>query len=76
VARQADRIITMRTQLKGYLEEYGSTLNWDHVVNQIGMFCYTGLTPAQVDTMVSDQQHNTLLPDARWGLDDSCYAAV
>ena len=37
VKGMADRIITMRTQLKGYLEEYGSTLNWDHVVNQIGM---------------------------------------
>jgi len=54
VKGMADRIITMRTQLKGYLEEYGSTLNWDHVVDQIGMFCYTGLTPAQVDQMASE----------------------
>merc|ERR1712070_497552 len=49
VKGMADRIITMRTQLTGYLKEYGSTKNWDHVNAQIGMFCYTGLTPAQVD---------------------------
>jgi len=47
----ADRIITMRTLLKNNLEKAGSTRNWDHVTNQIGMFCYTGITPEQVEKM-------------------------
>lgn len=54
VKGMADRIITMRTQLKGYLQEHGSTLNWDHVTDQIGMFCFTGLTQEQVAQMAED----------------------
>jgi aspartate aminotransferase len=26
----------------------GSTKNWDHITNQIGMFCYSSMTPEQV----------------------------
>jgi aspartate aminotransferase len=44
----ADRIITMRTQLRELLVKEGSKRNWDHIVNQIGMFCFTGITPEQV----------------------------
>ena len=44
----ADRIITMRTELKKLLHKNGSSRNWEHVTNQIGMFCYSGLTKAQV----------------------------
>ena len=44
----ADRIITMRKQLRELLTKEGSTRNWDHIVNQIGMFCFTGITPEQV----------------------------
>lgn len=44
----ADRIIGMRTSLKTSVQGLGSVLNWDHIVNQNGMFCYTGLTPEQV----------------------------
>jgi len=40
----ATRIHSMRVLLKQKLEEIGSTHNWDHVVNQIGMFAYTGMT--------------------------------
>lgn len=54
VKTMADRIITMRTDLKSGLESLGSTHNWDHVVNQIGMFCYTGLTPEQVALLASE----------------------
>jgi len=49
----ADRIITMRTALKGALEKIGSTRNWDHITSQIGMFCFTGLNAEQVDKMIS-----------------------
>ena len=44
----ANRIITMRDQLKELLIRAGSQRNWDHIVNQIGMFCYTGISPEQV----------------------------
>lgn len=43
----ADRIIGMRTQLKSLLAKEGSTRNWDHITNQIGMFCFTGISPDQ-----------------------------
>lgn len=48
VKTMADRIILMRTQLKDLLAKEGSQRNWNHIVNQIGMFCFTGITPEQV----------------------------
>jgi aspartate aminotransferase len=45
----ADRIISMRTQLKSLLAKEGSTRNWDHITNQIGMFAFTGISPEQVN---------------------------
>ena len=44
----ADRIIAMRTQLKECLKKEGSTRDWSHITDQIGMFCFTGLNPDQV----------------------------
>ena len=44
----ADRIISMRSQLRDGLEREGSNRNWQHITDQIGMFCYTGLNPQQV----------------------------
>ncbi|KAJ1500984.1 aspartate transaminase aat1, partial [Coelomomyces lativittatus] len=44
----ASRIISMRKQLHGLLKSQ-SKLNWDHIISQIGMFCYTGITPEEVD---------------------------
>ena len=32
----------------------GSTQDWSHVTRQIGMFCFSGLSPAQVKRMVED----------------------
>jgi aspartate aminotransferase len=50
VKLMADRIITMRKQLKDHLENtYSSKKSWKHVTSQIGMFCYTGMTPEQVE---------------------------
>ena len=51
--QMADRIISMRTQLRGHLESLGSKKNWSHVTSQIGMFCYSGLSPEQVDMLRS-----------------------
>ncbi|XP_014518796.1 aspartate aminotransferase, mitochondrial [Vigna radiata var. radiata] len=53
VKGMADRIIGMRTTLRENLEKRNSPLPWQHITNQIGMFCYSGLTPEQVDLMTS-----------------------
>jgi len=47
----ADRIIDMRTALTNGLKKAGSTKNWDHINKQIGMFCFSGMTPEQVDKL-------------------------
>lgn len=49
VKLMADRIIMMRDLLKKHLvEDLKSKRNWNHITDQIGMFCYTGLKPEQV----------------------------
>ena len=53
-AGMADRITGMRSALKAALEAAGSTRDWSHIVNQIGMFAYTGLTADQVKAMRAD----------------------
>ncbi len=47
----ADRIIVMRDTLKASLAKEGSTRNWSHITSQIGMFCFSGMTPEQVDRL-------------------------
>lgn len=54
VKGMADRIISMRTQLKNYLLKKGSKKDWSHITDQIGMFCYTGLKPAQVERLTKE----------------------
>nr|AIT70250.1 aspartate aminotransferase [Betaphycus philippinensis] len=49
--KMADRIRDMRQKLRGALVKNGTPGNWDHIVNQIGMFSFTGLTAAQVELM-------------------------
>ena len=52
----ADRIISMRTALKSALEDAGSQKNWQHVTDQIGMFCFSGMTGEMVDELA--QKHH------------------
>ena len=47
------RIAEMRTALRSSLERIGTPGTWDHVTKQIGMFSFTGLTPAQSKAMAS-----------------------
>jgi len=54
VKQMADRIISMRTKLVEGLAENGSQRDWSHITNQIGMFCYSGLTPEQVDALAAE----------------------
>jgi len=50
----ADRIGTSRKRLVEKLKEAGSTHDWSHVENQIGMFAYTGLTSDMCDKLTSE----------------------
>jgi len=60
----ADRIISCRKSLVNELKKVGSKRNWDHIVNQIGMFCYTGLNQDQVSKLIKDY-HIYLTEDGR-----------
>jgi len=60
----ADRIITMREKLVNHLKEFGSKRDWSHITKQIGMFCYTGMTPEQVDRL-SNEFHIYLTRNGR-----------
>lgn len=46
----AGRIILMRKKLREGIEKRGNKHKWNHITDQIGMFCYTGLKPEQVNT--------------------------
>ncbi|OAL26607.1 hypothetical protein AYO20_10031 [Fonsecaea nubica] len=48
------RIRAMRSALYDALRALGTPGDWRHVVDQIGMFSYTGLTPAQVELLRED----------------------
>lgn len=50
----ADRIIGVRDKLKSNLIKNGSKKSWDHITNQIGMFCYTGMKPEQVERLAKE----------------------
>lgn len=54
VKGMADRIISMRKQLKDGLAKEGSSRDWKHITDQIGMFCFTGLKPDQVERLTKD----------------------
>jgi len=59
VKAMADRIIGMRQALVDQLKSHGSKRDWSHITNQIGMFCYSGISPEQVDELAS--QHHVYL---------------
>lgn len=54
VKSMADRIITMRCLLKTNLEKLGSKHDWSHIMSQIGMFAYTGMTPAEMERLAKE----------------------
>ncbi|KFD61976.1 hypothetical protein M514_05674 [Trichuris suis] len=49
-----NRIMGARRSLKDCLEKEGSSRNWQHIVDQIGMFCYSGLSEAEVNRLIKD----------------------
>lgn len=50
----SDRIVSMRTALRGAIEAKGTPGTWNHITDQIGMFSYTGLDTKQVERMVNE----------------------
>nr|CAG8600972.1 8119_t:CDS:2 [Entrophospora candida] len=65
VKLMANRIITMRDKLKHHLvNDFQSKISWNHITDQIGMFCYTGLKPEQVEKLTADF-HVYLTKDGR-----------
>eukprot|EP01120_Amphizonella_sp_Union-15-10_P017527 TRINITY_DN975_c0_g1_i1.p1 TRINITY_DN975_c0_g1~~TRINITY_DN975_c0_g1_i1.p1 ORF type:complete len:440 (-),score=88.16 TRINITY_DN975_c0_g1_i1:71-1360(-) len=54
VSGMARRIIDMRKALVDNLRTIGSRRNWSHINRQIGMFCYSGLSPEQVDRLANE----------------------
>lgn len=64
VKMMADRIMSMRTALRAELEALASKHDWRHITDQIGMFCYTGLKPEQVERLTKEF-HVYLTKDGR-----------
>jgi len=60
----ADRIASMRQALYDDLKRRGTPGTWEHIVSQIGMFSYTGLTKKQCE-VIRDQLHIYLLLNGR-----------
>ncbi|KAG1653229.1 Aspartate aminotransferase, mitochondrial [Nymphon striatum] len=54
VKGMADRIITMRKALKDNLKREGSSRDWRHITDHIGMFCFTGMTQDQVQRLIKE----------------------
>jgi len=54
VKGMAERIMSMRKTLKEGLAKEGSSRDWGHITDQIGMFCFTGMTPAQVEKLTKE----------------------
>lgn len=63
-AGMAQRIREMRTSLRAELEALRPGSSWAHMTDQIGMFCYSGLKPEQVDAL-REQHHLYLTRDGR-----------
>ncbi|KAF8065801.1 ASP1 [Scenedesmus sp. PABB004] len=53
VAGMASRIKDARYLLRRHLAECGSSEGWAHITDQVGMFCYTGMTGEMVDELAA-----------------------
>ncbi|XP_024947279.1 aspartate aminotransferase, mitochondrial isoform X2 [Cephus cinctus] len=54
VKGMADRIISVRTKLRENLKKEGSSRDWSHITDQIGMFCFTGLKASEVENLTKN----------------------
>ncbi|KAG6458389.1 hypothetical protein O3G_MSEX010833 [Manduca sexta] len=60
----SSRVMGMREALRSELVKLGTPGNWDHIVKQIGLFSYTGLTPRQTEHLIKEY-HIYLLKSGR-----------
>ncbi|GAB4837259.1 Aspartate aminotransferase 3, chloroplastic [Ancistrocladus abbreviatus] len=60
----ADRIISMRQKLFDALCARGTPGDWSHIIKQIGMFTFTGLSSQQV-TFMTEEYHIYMTSDGR-----------
>ena len=60
----ADRVKLMRQKLFEKLRSLGIPGTWNHVIEQIGMFSYTGLNKRQVEYLRT-KYHIYMLSDGR-----------
>lgn len=60
----ADRIIQMREALFNELKRLNTPGDWKHIITQIGMFSFTGLTPKQCEVLTT-KHHVYLLSNGR-----------
>ena len=67
LAGMAGRIKSVRQQLHDALAALNPDRDWSFVVKQIGMFSYTGLSPAQVENMIG-KHHIYMTKDGRISL--------
>lgn len=67
MAGMAGRIKDVRGQLVDCLKSMDSSRSWDFITEQIGMFSYTGMTPAQVENM-TNKHHVYMTKDGRISL--------
>lgn len=58
------RIFAMRKALHGHLVKLGTPGSWEHIVTQIGMFTFLGLTPQQCEILIK-KYHIYLLKSSR-----------
>ncbi|TCD60529.1 Aspartate aminotransferase, cytoplasmic [Steccherinum ochraceum] len=65
IRTMANRIIAMRKELHRLLtEELKTPGNWDHIVNQIGMFSFTGIN-SEASKALTEQAHVYLTTNGR-----------
>ncbi|CAH2069020.1 unnamed protein product, partial [Iphiclides podalirius] len=54
IKEMSSRVIQMREALRSELVKNGTPGNWDHIVKQIGLFSYTGLTQRQSEYLIQE----------------------
>ncbi|KAF8096067.1 hypothetical protein N665_0318s0018 [Sinapis alba] len=71
----AHRIISMRQKLYEALQARGTPGDWSHIIKQIGMFSFTGLTEKQVRWMAKEY-HIYMTYDGRISIASLCSKTV
>ncbi|CAF5158599.1 unnamed protein product [Rotaria magnacalcarata] len=59
-----ERIHSMRQLFYNKLKQLGTPGTWEHIIQQTGMFAYTGLNPRQCQVLIQ-QHHIYIMSDGR-----------